>query len=403
MSNETQHNNEEVIEFKSKEEIVEYLLHGGMKEAFEFDVTEKSDCIIFPEIDMVIKPYVEEFVMEENASCKVTLRFDMYSNRWKKDFTEVSSAVCKTAWDAVGMALMSFSFGFVNGLKALVSKETHCTCESKRLNEKHNWNVYLSNIVGMGQRANYDDAVASKYWDLIKNDIIKRLGNQRVACIKIYASKIGEEIVGECRIDDVPIKEIGDKIGEFIKNWSVELFAADKQFIFLEQDEATIIPNPYEGKKGEERLKEMMIYGLKLFMSVNSEEDYYNISGAIADKFGDMRVAYEIFAFIPEMCALNAFYENIRSRDEITFARPDGTKDNLYMSQVSDYRLIQKILFEILGEGIFGEKTNDLYKTLIMYSSVYSVVMQMNEKGSKLSDCVLSGLAVMVDDNFKVV
>ena len=52
----------------------------------------------------------------------------------------------------------------------------------------HNWKMYSSNIVGMGDIPETSDP--DEIWRYIENEIPKYLGNQKISYIKIFAAKM---------------------------------------------------------------------------------------------------------------------------------------------------------------------------------------------------------------------
>lgn len=90
---------------------------------------------------------------------------------------------------------------------------------------------------------------------LLKEDIIKRLGNQKAVCVKVFNSALESKVIGECKINDIFVPELGDKIAEIAKKWVTDGYVTEKQYFFIVQDDDTISDYPYAGEEGKDRLR----------------------------------------------------------------------------------------------------------------------------------------------------
>ena len=125
--------------------------------------------------------------------------------------------------------------------------------------EKHNWHAYKSDIVGMGNNPEGDDI--DEFWNLLRDGIIRRLGNQKFVYVKVYAAKNGDSITGECRINDIQSRELSNIVSEIAGKWDTTDFSSKKQFFFITQDEETYLEYPYS----EEELEDATVKAVSLF------------------------------------------------------------------------------------------------------------------------------------------
>ena len=231
-------------DFTDKDAVERYILHQGLAEVLSFATQQREDCLYLPALQMTVHTEVQE--CRQNA---VTLGFHMYSEKWEKPMYECCAGMAADARTAVGQALGSFAFSFMSGLKAAAKGIHPREITSEFAGHTHRWQVYLSDLVTVGSKKESEAAHPTEvYWELLKEDIIRRLGNQTFVYVKIYAAKLPDEVIGECRIDDVPIPELGDKIAKMAETWdggdAERYFVADKQFFFIEQSPETLLPYP---------------------------------------------------------------------------------------------------------------------------------------------------------------
>ena len=140
-----------------------------------------------------------------------------------------------------------------------------------------------------------------------------------------------------------------------------------------------------------------------MFHASWGKDDFDTLPARMAQAFDDPTLATECIRFLPEICAENAFREQITAPETIQLARAGQTSlDNVfYKNQLADYYPIVSSLFEAFNEGVFGEEINDIYRELIRYSATYSAIAQAREKESSLKG---GRIAVLfpVEEDFEI-
>ena len=367
--------------------VLEYLLDTELPELMksgDLNAVRRGDSVYISELQMSVSPSVK--LMTGGNSCGAHIGFDMYSDKWEKRFYEMCSGMGKDVKSAVGMSLASFMFAFMEGIERTVSKDSPVETESEFLGKKHRWDVYISDILGTGTRENDIPDRTRLYWELLKDDIIKRLGNQNMVYVKIYAANIanGKNVIGEVRIDDIPIPELGDKVADIARRWRGKdnSLISDKQFFFIEQKETTLIQTQYSGKSGREALKKAVVKYLELFASAETQESYDSLAERAGALIGDKTLAWECFNFLPEICASHAFEDKININGNIVIRRPDGSEIKEYLHRLTDYYPLEEVFMSIMQDGIFGSNSNKIYRELISVSSIYNCIAQAEEKNA---------------------
>ena len=216
-------------DFNDKNDVLNYILNGGLAEKLEIKAMRQGNGIQTVKPEMYIKPIIREL-----GNNFINLDFYVGTVIWNKHMYENCTGTGADTGAAVGSALMSFSSAFMSGIKRMTDKYKPRTVSVEFAGKSHDWNIYLSDVVAVGQKNEKDvsNKVAA-YWDMLKDDIIKRLGNQQLVYVKIFAAKLPDRIIGECRFDDVPIPELGKKVAMLAAEWELpdpSQWASEKQF-----------------------------------------------------------------------------------------------------------------------------------------------------------------------------
>lgn len=372
-------------------------LHGCLETKDEI----RGETIFCPEWNIAIKPQIDQ--LDDRMA---VLNFYISSPDWEEPLFECCAGIGKDADTAIGMAVGSFLFAFMQGIAIMQRGEDGVPLESEFNGNTHRWSVYKSNVVGNGENIGDDvKEVTALYWDLLKEHISKRLGNQKMCYVKIYAAKAvgadGEQITGECRINDVPSSELGALVGEIAAKWNVQQFASQKQFFFIKQDPATLLPSPYGSENKITVLKEKVKTALELFNGVQTQEDYDSLPDRLLAALGDKTLAEECYSFLPEICAERAF-DQMQFSEQVQFFVPNKPIVTVYKNQLADFYPLGTLMFTLFDSGYFGENTNNLYGLLVSLSSIYGAVQQAKEKGSDIKDCKMTSLLFNTSSEFEI-
>lgn len=217
---------------RTPEDVLDLILNAGIIEVPPYSSERQGDSLYIPKLDLLLTPSVSE--LTENS---VVIEFNMYIKKYDKHLYECSVGMGQNTNAAVGMSLASFLFSFIAALDTMFDKNDPRKITTEFESNKLNWDVYLGNAVSMGEsNGDEDDSNNAVYWDLLEEDIKSRLGSQKMAYVKIFASKYLEDITTEVRIDDVAIPELSEKIRPLVENWNVEQYCSEKQFFFIEQE-----------------------------------------------------------------------------------------------------------------------------------------------------------------------
>lgn len=371
-----------------------YVVNNVFHNMLGINDTVKGDSLYCPKWEMTLTPKVVEL-----GDRKVTLNIFVNSPKWGNELFECVSALGKDSEQAIGVACGSFIFSFIDGLRKMENDDNPEEIETEFAGKKHSWKVYRSDIVGLGE--NTSNQNSNFYWNLLKDEIMKRLGNQKLCYVKIYIAKMSNQIIGECRIDDVKNEELSEVVAKAAESWSVKEFASQKMFFFIKQQDSTVIPYDYWGSEGFNVIKDKVKTAMELFYRCDTDEDYDTLILRTSEKIGDYILAEECFSFIPEICAENAFHE-ISYSEKLDILPVGKEKVSYYKNQLSDYYSIQRAALTLLSSGVFGKDTDEIYRKYIEYSAVGHAVSSILQKGSKLDNIKMTALLFNVSENFEI-
>lgn len=375
-------------------ENVKEFVKKQIADLMEEETQLRDNSVLVPKWNVSIYPDVQQ--VDERG---VVLDLYIKAPQWGKSLYECSVGMGNDPQSNIGLALGSFIFAFMKGIAAMENEKEGIALTTSFSEKTHKWNVYKTDIVGIGKNENFTDV--DTYWNALKEDIKKRLGNQKLCYVKIFGSKMGDDVIGECRIDDVVSPELSKKVADIVSKWQVEGFVSQKQFFFIRQEESTTLPYPYEGEEGFQLLKDKVALAAKMFHESDTEELYQSLPERLGEALQDETLGIECFSFLPEICTEHAFSEATYS-EKVNFAYPSGSMIEVYKSQLADYELLKRAILTVFHEGTLGELTDDIYREYIGSSATYSVFAQMQEKGSDLKDASTVAIAFSVDEDFEI-
>lgn len=349
---------------KIETEDLNYYLIENIKEMIGEESEIRDNTLFIPEYSLSIRPQITK-----SDSNMAVINYYLYSENWDREIFECSASMGENRKQALSLAEQGFIFGIMSGIKYMMKDEFFKEIKTE-FNGSHSWKMYSSDIVAMGDVP--ETINPSEIWGIIENEIPKYLGNQKISYIKVFAAKNKDDITGECRINDEPIKELGELIAQYISKWNTENFGLKKQFFFAVQDNKTYIPYPYT----EEQIEKFVLETADMFEKVETEKDLDDMLQNFGDKIGDYDLAEELMGFIPEICAERAF-PNINYPEKVIIYIGENKKIEVNKSQIASYYMIKKAVNHMIDHGHIMK---ELYHKFISISSAYNVIFKALEK-----------------------
>lgn len=357
--------------FSSIDEASAFLLNS-LNNCFDIESNIQDGMVILPKWNISIYPRIDE--MSEKI---VTSHYYISSTEWDEPLFECSTGIGNTQKDALGMSQGSFLFGITDAIMHMINDENSKELQTEFAGHEHSWKVYVGNIVGMGQTP--ADIDADCYWNALRDQIAKRIGNRKLCYVKIYGANDGNgNIIGECRINNIKSDELSGIVADMVRKWDNTQFGSQKQFFMIKQNEETYIEYPFTISE----IKDKTELAMKLFEKCETEEEYDKFPDTLLTiTDGDSSLAWELYSFIPEICGSNAF--NKLKYPETVLMNFCGETHKYYLTQLYSYYPIVDGVFRVLNRGILND-TNKTYREYISVSSVYSLICAAREKGRDL-------------------
>lgn len=357
-----------------------YLLQDLASLITGIETEIQGDHLAIPSWDMEIYPQLEQLNNQGSI-----IYYYIYCPKWDREIFECSVGLGSSLKKSFDLSQSGFIFGLLDGIRAMMTESPSIKATSTFAGENHRWSVYHSNLTGIGKKEG--EHVPGDFWRLLKDELKKRLGNQKICYVKVYGAKNGQSITGECRINDIVDTELSSMIADYVSGWKTDGFCSQKQFFIFRQEEETYIPYPHT----KEQVKEYTRQAIELFYCYAKQQDYDSYMKKLFDLTRDMDLAEELYTFLPEMCAEVAF-PKIKYPELVNFYQNGHESMSVYKTQLTSYYFIQEALLEELRKDTFPI---ELYQYFISASSIYNAICSAKKQGKELEDLEGSKISVL--------
>ncbi len=378
---------EDLDEDKTLAFILNYHLHNN----FEAEDVVEEDHIHIPAWNVRIYPEITD--LQADA---VAITFNVECPDWDRDIVEVSAAKGANPASAVTVACSSFMMSVMNAVTHLCQKRNAVELETSFVDKAHSWKVYRGNLLAGGDAQNTHEF--NMYWDALKEELSKRIGNQKLAYVKVYASRNGSDIKADCRINNIRINSLSNIVGRIAESWDCPGYGVHRQFFLFRQEDATTLPYSHSMEDLDDYTREVM----KLFHDAKSKEDVDAMYEKIVELCGDKTLARELQLYVPMTAAENAFRQLLYPETVTYDLKESGKKETVYRSQLASFHPIQTAVMWALQYRVFGEETEAVYQTLIAASPLAQFLNKGFQAGQQIPAGMGVGLTFNVDGEFDI-
>ena len=373
-----------------EDKTLEHILKCHLHNNFEAKDIVEEDHISIPSWNMRIYPELTE--LEKDS---VIVTFNVECPDWDRDFVEISAAKGKNTAAALNVACTSFVMSAMNTIALMKKKANAVKLESDFAGKKHSWSVYRGNLLAGGEAQSINSF--DYYWSMLKDELAKRLGNQKMAYVKVYVSKTGDNVRGEVRINDIRVESLSHKVRKAASEWQFSGYGVHRQFFILMQDEETLEPFPYD----QETLEDFTRETVRLYNEVRSMEAAKALPGKLLELCGgDATLAKELQLYVP-IAASEFFYKNLAYPETLTFDL-DGQQAVVFRTQMASFYTIQKHLYWALQNKVFGKETQSIYHHLVSASPLFQFINKQEKEGHPVPDGMGMNLTISVDKDFQL-
>lgn len=366
-------------ELTNEQKVIE-VLNNVIKES-----TIKDEALYIEDVKLKIEAHVPK-VNEGFLQVVFVLNHDKFD----EPFVESVAGIGKNVDEAIQQAVASFSFSALCGITKALRDEEGIYIETSFYNTTKNFKLYKSCMSAQGEKISGDSV---DYWDMLGNEIKKRLGNKKVYWIKIYAAKTKNSVRCECRINGLINLDITKFINEFAEKWEAKTaLYAEKQFFILVQDESTYV----HYKFSKEQINEFVDRTLEFYGKCDTNEKYENLIDEIYNITRDMNLTSELYLFIPEIFCEFVCHE-VSFQDGFTLLQEEK-EILMFKDQVTSYNWI----YDNIGNKFRNNKFNqEQIRNIVTCSASLNSINKALNDGSEIQDLCMTTLGFNVGDEYR--
>lgn len=256
--------------------------------------------------------------------------------------------------------------------------------------ERHYFNVYRSKVNGLGKR---EGIMKGDFWDMLRDEISKRLGNKKAYWVKVFTSKNKQKILCEVRINGEEAVELSDKLLSYAQSWDcLGTYHTEKQCFLLIQDDKTYEESDFT----KDEIMEYTYKAIKLFERCKDREAHKKIRAQLIKLCKDDSLAYEIFSFVPEIYCKYA-YKNVEIGDKLFMVQKEKGTRELYKSQLQAFAYIENAVHEHILDDDINRIT---LEQVIRFSSNARAIKKAVNDGDALEELFIPGIGYYVKDDY---
>jgi len=173
----------------------------------------------------------------------MTEKYVITSPEWDKELVDFCCSMGETEEELIKNATKNAAYGILTPVFMYNNGDITAEEESFSYDKKHLWNVYVGSPVTVGfDEDAFDMENSNIYWDSIKYEVLKNLGEQKTSFVKIFMCYTDNgEIVSECIIDGTALPIASDILKNTVLEWNINKYCSYKQYILISQDRTTYV------------------------------------------------------------------------------------------------------------------------------------------------------------------
>ena len=231
--------NESGFDLSEPEGIKSYVKQQ-LAESLKGDPVIDEDGVLFRQWNMRVCPDVLP------ATERGTISLDLYieAPQWGRQIHEWTVAMGNNPKTRIEMALSSFVFPFMQGIINMEERREGIPVTTQFAGREHSWRVYKTDIMSdMSMDKQNGSTDPNIYWDVLKDDISKQLGDQKLCYVQVSGSRCMGDVTGDVYIDHTSSEELGDKVAKLVAQWDVKGYdiVSQRQFFFIRQEDDLVI------------------------------------------------------------------------------------------------------------------------------------------------------------------
>lgn len=256
--------------------------------------------------------------------------------------------------------------------------------------ENHAFDCFESAITTVGKR---EGELPESFYEELKEEIKKRLGNKRSYIVKVYCVKMGNKGDADVRINDVKSKALSAFMKAYVDSWDcIDRMHSEKQTFFFLQKEETYLPPVFT----KNQIKQYAKKAIALYEKCDNQEAYKKLRMQLIKLCKDESLGMELFGFIPELYCKHAF-SDIAYGEELYLIQKNVPTKTFYQSQVRSFSYIEEVIRLHLKKE---EVSSDTIETVVAYSANYRAIQKAIDEGEDVKDLYTPGIGYFVKEDY---
>ncbi len=314
----------------------------------------------------------------------VQVVFQLHHEWMQEAFMEVIVAAGDSDEDAIFHACEQFYEQILSMYLKILKEPNSLDKVEGFTQQSHNFYVCKSDVRGIGKR----EGVVDDFWEMLKFDLIQRLGNQRVYWVKCFASKQNNKVECEVHINSREAKNLSKKLISYASNWDcLSSFHTEKQWILFVQEEECYEKSIFEKKDIISFTKE----AIRIFEESDEAVSLKQIRQSILDVCKDQSLTYELLSFIPELYCEYA-YPQVEFGEKLFLVQKNRKTKELYQSQLQSFGFIADTVRKHLE---LDEVDDHIVQTVVSRSMNAKAIQNSVKEGIDLKELVVSGIGYL--------
>jgi len=368
----------------------------------KLEVNCDGEKLIIPEIDASIKAALKDKT-QQGTDVLVRINFLIENKEFGEEgIFESFAGIGKNndLEEAVNSCIDIFIKSVLNVVIDAL-KDNHNPVLDIETNKKgiaRTWHTYVGALQSQGAES-LAESGNNHYYNLLKEQIVKRLNNKRFYWIKVLVTRqINGEVMYQCLLNNKPYLEAERVLDEYMKQLPAgNSNMIEMQYIIIRQSDKSYNENRQKDIEHENFMKECAEYAISVFANYGPEDSVEGLVNKIAEYTKDVNVAWEFFWFIPAIYCRTALY-GVNYTDTVIMVLPD---DRRIFGKLYDYETYVIAVDVVLKKLQENQSQKEIEKILLL-SDEYKALQKMVKEGSNLQDLKPVPMFLMAPANYTV-
>lgn len=349
-------------------------------------VNGDNEKVVIPEIDTSIKAVIKGKNQQNNA-LMVQIDFFIQNKGFGEEGIYESLAgigkdnnIEEAISSCVDIFIKTVFNVVVEALKG--NHNSNLNIETKVDGIARTWHTYIGTIQTQGFD-NLEGIGNNHIYNLLKDQIVKRLRNKRYYWIKVLITSHNDgKLMYQCLLNNKPFLEAERVIDEYVKGWPEGGDnRIESQYIVIRQSDKSFTDNRQKDIEKENFIKECTQYAISVFENYGPEDSVEGLVNKISEFTKDINLAWELFWFIPAIyCRLVLSGPNYT--DTVILVLPD---DRRIFGKLYDYEAYV-VGVDIVIKKLQDNQSQENIKKILFLSEEFKALQKLLKEGSNAKD-----------------